>query len=113
MFRLDQDVGNDVRSGSIHMVSEGQSQGPPQVHPNGLRSLRNVVHVETCLKAAEPEGRRKQLERAEDVPQQRLTKTVILYCAQTRRWTAKAVWVMRRDDDLLSNGLGWSGQNGS
>jgi hypothetical protein len=69
--------------------------------------------AETRLKAAQPERRGKQLERAEHVPQKRLTEAVIIDCAQTGRWTAKGVWMMRRDDDLFSNGLDWWGQGGS
>jgi hypothetical protein len=61
--------------------------------------------VETRLKAAEPERRGKQLERPEHVPQKRLTEAVILDCAEAGRWTPKGVWMMRRDNDLLANGL--------
>ena len=69
--------------------------------------------METRLKTAEPEGGGKQRERAEHVPQKSLTGAIILDCAQTGRWTAKGVWMMRRDDDLFSNGLHWWGQDGS
>jgi hypothetical protein len=60
------------------------------------------------LKTTEPEGRGKQLERAKDVPQERLTEAVIFDCAETHGWTAKTIRMMRCDDDLLPNGFGAS-----
>jgi hypothetical protein len=65
------------------------------------------------LKASEPKSRRKQLERAEHVPQKILTEAVILDCAETRRWTPKRVRMMRRDNDLFANGLDSWGSDGS
>ena len=82
MFGLDHDVGNDVRSDPIDVVSERQGQCSPQVHANGVGSSLDGIHVETRLKAAEPERRGKQLERAEHVPQKSLTEAVILDCAR-------------------------------
>ena len=113
MFGLDYDVGNDVRSDPIDVVSERQGQGSPQAHANRVRSSRDRIHVETRLKAAEPERRGKQLERPEHVPQKSLTEAVILDCAETGRWTPKRVWMMRRDNDLLANGLDSWGPDGS
>ena len=113
MFGLDYDVGNDVRSDPIDVVGERHGQGSPQVHANGVGSSLDGIHVETRLKAAEPERRGKQLERPEHVPQKCLTEAVILDCAQTGRWTPKGVWMMRRDDDLLANGLDSWGLDGS
>ena len=46
----------------------------------------------------------------EHVPQKRLTETVMLDCAPLGRWTAPGVWMMRRDDDLFSNGSHRSGR---
>ena len=113
VFGLDYDVGNDVRSGPINVVSERQGQRSPQVHANRVRSFRGGIHVETRLKAAEPERRGKQLERAEHVPQEGLTEAVIIDSAWTGRWPAKGVWMMRRDDDLFSNGVDGRGESGS
>ena len=105
MFGLDHDVRNDVGSDPIDVAAERQGEGSPQGHANGVGSSLHGIHVQTCLKAAEPERRGKQLERAEHVPQKILTEAVIFDCAKTGRWTPKGVWMMRRDDDLLANGL--------
>ena len=77
-----------------------------------MGSSLDGIHVETRLKASEPKSRGKQLERAEHVPQKILTEAVILDCAETGRWTPKGIWMMRRDDDLLANGLDSWGPDG-
>ena len=64
--------------------------------------------METCLKPSEPEGGGKQLERAEYVPEKRLTKTVTLDRAGMSEWATEAVRMMGCDDYLLSNSFdGW------
>ena len=78
-----------------------------------MGSSLDGIHVETRLKASEPKSRGKQLERAEHVPQKILTEAVILDCAESGRWTPKRVWMMRRDNDLLANGLDSWGPDGS
>jgi hypothetical protein len=61
--------------------------------------------VKARLEAAEPERGRKELESAEDIPQQGLTGSLIFDCLRTSDWPTEAVGMMRRDHDLLSNGF--------
>ena len=105
VFGLDDDIRHDVGSRSIEMVSRRQGEYSPQINTNGLRSCRKPVQGETCLKPTEPKGWGKQLERTKNVPQKGLTEAVIFCCAGTSRWTTETVRMMRRDDNLLSNGF--------
>jgi hypothetical protein len=82
VFCLDHHIRYAAESCAIEWVRRRQVQCSPQFD-EPFEELLESSPLRVALKTAEPESRRNQLKRAENVPEKGLTEAVILDCPRT------------------------------